>query len=359
MGQWIGEINGTNQGSVILNVDHDRPEVGWFQVDDSVFPFVAGASDLKVSDSGIVTASIGGFLPQPYFGQEQVMDQAEVQFPISGTLKGQIVDQVFSGTWTTDAGTTGHFTLERADSSAARPADHLFSWAEFKKWAFESQSTRPQAVFRGHFYSSDPLITRFHQTGRRSLQRYALNDLPRLQRYVEQTLGKRFRLEDPLDYGAFLNLAQHHGFPTPLQDWTESPFIAAFFAFREKSSSRRPRDADAKARVFSLDLANWPSLDGVTSIGDVRPLFQQLRLGASDNPRALPQQSVNIFSNVVDIERLIEHRSPGLAVVQRIDIPISERETVMRELRMMGITAASLFPGLDGVCQALSEASFG
>lgn len=41
-----------------------------------------------------------------------------------------------------------------------------------------------------------------------------------------------------------------------------------------------------------------------------------------------------------------------------IDLPVSERETVMKELNRMGITAASLFPGLDGVCRALKEKYF-
>jgi hypothetical protein len=162
---------------------------------------------------------------------------------------------------------------------------------------------------------------------------------------------------NPIDYGSLLNLGQHHGFPTPLLDWTDSPFIAAFFAFRDKPSRRRPRAADSAVRIFILDLKKWVPRN-VISIGEVRAAFEPFWLGARDNPRALPQQSVNMFSNIVDIEGHVQTVSQDVTVLRRIDIPISERPIVMHQLRLMGITAASLFPGLDGVCQALAEAYF-
>ena len=39
-------------------------------------------------------------------------------------------------------------------------------------------------------------------------------------------------------------------------------------------------------------------------------------------------------------------------------VPISERKTVVHELGYMGITAGSLFPGLDGACEELRERNF-
>ncbi len=41
-----------------------------------------------------------------------------------------------------------------------------------------------------------------------------------------------------------------------------------------------------------------------------------------------------------------------------IDLPVSDRRSVMRELSYMGITAGALFPGLDGACEELKERNF-
>jgi hypothetical protein len=37
---------------------------------------------------------------------------------------------------------------------------------------------------------------------------------------------------------------------------------------------------------------------------------------------------------------------------------VRERKRVVRELGYMGITASSLFPGLDGACEELKERNF-
>jgi hypothetical protein len=80
----------------------------------------------------------------------------------------------------------------------------------------------------------------------------------------------------------------------------------------------------------------------------------------TNNPRVLPQQSISSVTNVDDLETYvgaIEKRT-GKSYLSAIDLPVGDRRKVMQDLALMGITAGSLFPGLDGACLQLKERYF-
>jgi hypothetical protein len=81
---------------------------------------------------------------------------------------------------------------------------------------------------------------------------------------------------------------------------------------------------------------------------------------ATNNPRAVPQQSISAITNLDDIEDFcsLMEQMKGKTFLSAIDLPASERPTVMHELALMGITAGSLFPGIEGACRQLRERFF-
>ncbi len=95
-------------------------------------------------------------------------------------------------------------------------------------------------------------------------------------------------------------------------------------------------------------------------ISPARPHFTFLSPISIDNPRTIPQQAISSVTNVDDIENFIEwqEKRTGKNYLTVIDLPASERSQIMQELAMMGITAGSLFPGLDGACEQLKERFF-
>jgi hypothetical protein len=262
--------------------------------------------------------------------------------------------------WRTNIGTNGEGWMIKSkgqNPSALIPRSDVKTWEHFKKFVHTLEPYR--FAFRGHEKSTWRLRTAFHRTGRASLMKFMIQDVPALHRHLSGLTTHYFNLNDPLDYAAFLNVAQHHGYPTPILDWTYSPFVAVYFAF--KDLRRNNLEANQKVRILILDARKWASkyerapvlMPGFLHMTMLEPL-------TTNNPRVLPQQSISSVTNVDDLETYvgeIEKRA-GKSYLSAIELPVGERRTVMQELALMGITAGSLFPGLDGACLQLKERYF-
>jgi hypothetical protein len=200
-------------------------------------------------------------------------------------------------------------------------------------------------------------VTSFHRSARYDLYRYRREDIAALHRHLTSRTKHFFNLSDPDELGAFINLAQHHGYPTPLLDWSFSPYVAAFFAFRRVNRSGQT----GSVRIFMFDKEAWEkTFPPISDLGVIWPNLSFLDFIAIENDRLVPQQSLSSLANMVDIEswvRLVE-KAIGRSFLMAFDIPKSERSYVMEDLRTMGITAGSLFPGLDGACEAMAEERF-
>ena len=189
--------------------------------------------------------------------------------------------------------------------------------------------------------------------------RFIQDDIPQLHGHLIGLTTHRFYIENDVENAAFHSLAQHHGYPTPLLDWTHSPYIAAFFAFR--GIRKVDQSAEKFVRIFVFDLQEWQNDHArVQMLTLTPPHLTFLKALALNNPRMIPQQALSSITNLNDIENFIdwEERQRSKTYLRVIDLPTNERSQVMQELAMMGITAGSLFPGLDGACEQIREQNF-
>ena len=115
-----------------------------------------------------------------------------------------------------------------------------------------------------------------------------------------------------------------------------------------------------KVRILVFDQSQWKSdFPQILNLTMPRPHLSILESLAIENERLIPQQAASTVTNIDDIELYIRSKeSHDKTYLSAIDLPVHDREKVLQELRYMGITAGSMFPGLDGACEELKERNF-
>lgn len=229
------------------------------------------------------------------------------------------------------------------------------SWSEFKEHV--ATISKSDYIFRGQ-QKPWPLCTSFHRRGRFRMSEFTSKDVKQLFQRLSAITSHYFDLTNPDQNGAFFNLLQHHGYPTPLLDWSHSPYVAAFFAFRDLPIGY---DGEETVRIYIFNNKAWQKcFNQVKNLDPPYPHLSVMEFLAVANPRLVPQQAVTTVTNLYDIEAYINEKSAesGAKFLVAIDMPAREREMAMLDLRFMGITAGAMFPGIDGVCEEMRERNF-
>jgi hypothetical protein len=368
-GQWAGTYTGTSDGTLLINVD-DRGAyfegVAYLTPHDPEAPIITGAlfrtetkdREIQFSTQNIWTIDRRtGNLMEPARIEE--ISNAGVRFSNRADVKGQWDEHHLALSWQTDIGVSGSAELPRSRADQPSELDALkMGWGEFKEYVAGLSGSRH--LFRGQC-KPWRLRTAFHRTGRANLLRFVNDDIRVLHRCLSVRTRHVFNLSDGDENGAFFNLVQHHGYPTPLLDWTYSPYVAAFFAYRGIPNSQVAGADDAhRVRIFVLNEQWRADINQVLVLDRSFIHFSIAEFIAIENDRMIPQQSVSTITNVDDIESYVKEMETHLnkSYLSAIDLPIRERADVIRELSYMGVTAGSLFPGLDGACEELRERNF-
>jgi hypothetical protein len=136
-----------------------------------------------------------------------------------------------------------------------------------------------------------------------------------------------------------LALAQHHGLPTRLLDWSESPYIAAFFAFAE---SLERASANSNVAIWGLDTRSYVWKGRGVNLLTV-PNDRNLRLRNQDGRFTLLESSA---TSLEDHIASLAGEEPW--PLYRFSIPATEARNALNELDIMGINASRIYPDLQG-----------
>jgi len=172
-------------------------------------------------------------------------------------------------------------------------------------------------------------------------------------------------VDRPSTEAEWVFLMRHHGVPTRLLDWSESPLVALYFAVADEGMHGVE---GAIWCLLPLDLNNLAGISQIPGFDDDDELSSylptRLRLpggnqfpiaavGVRNSPRMYAQHGMFTISHrdAAAIEALGTQKH-----IWRIMIPASSKPKLLSELRALRVDRLALFPELDSCAAAATEA---
>ena len=217
-------------------------------------------------------------------------------------------------------------------------------FADFTSERYYKGNPRGTWIFRGQSNINYLLIP--------NVGRPAVDDLF----YRERTILNKFRLEymdflpaRPSNDWEWLALAQHHGLPTRLLDWSFNSLVALYFAVEDVGNQ------DSDGMVFALYqpsyevLRNNHSTTGNAKITD-DPLNIQESVRYEPHGRIGRIECQNgLFTVQREVTVPLDQQLHPSWKMERIHVPAENKKTILQDLYKFGFNRRTLFPDLDGL----------
>jgi FRG domain len=262
----------------------------------------------------------------------------------------------------------------------------LSTWQHFEKRLrvlerWRRRTTKPYNrigrywLYRGQANAKWPLTTTLERVGGADmpLTRY-YEIISRIKPEIESLTRQYWDIPDPPTYNSLMSKAgglppiqdpaklyeyvvylRHHGFPSPLLDWTRSPYVAAYFAYKDDSL------ADDVAIYAYMEYARGGKL------GDVgAPRIEGKGPFVRAHPRHHMQQAeyticVRQTENglvYTSHETVFQKAIEGQDVLCKFVLPGSERANVLEYCHRFNLNSYSLFGSEESLMEALKLRSF-
>jgi len=237
----------------------------------------------------------------------------------------------------------------------------------------ETDAYVSEICFRGQHDAKWPLAT--------TLERFAPNQLTLLEYFriiaaskpeIQAHTSRRWELTDfnkfadqchnydeisrseVADY-EYMTYLRHHGFPSPLLDWSRSSYVAAFFAFRAALS-------DSRVAIFVY----CEYTGGVKFGGADSPQIRSCGPYVSTHTRHFQQrctyticrQFIDSRWSYVSHEKVFSHGNEEQDALWKFTLPSSEREKVLRKLDEFNLNAYALFGSEDALAETMAFREF-
>lgn len=219
----------------------------------------------------------------------------------------------------------------------------MISYREFKDKVFEHLDNNKIYLYRGQSCTSWELESSYQRFCKDNNILFDINSFSQLlDSFITEIDSYDSSEIGSLSLDKKIAFAQHFGLPTPFLDWTDSPYIALFFAIcNRKLLDKSPfriwcLSFEKNALFFQKQLDN---LDSTFSILDIQ---------TSNLTRKYRQHGYFTFSNTaLDVKTVLDKERIPVKLMW-YDVNGKDLLYIMKELQLMNIHHGNMFDSFDG-----------